>query len=117
MRLDPAAELFALNLQKFSAPRESNDLDNFEDFSGPVKVDTPDMEGPVVSKDEPIRPVTPNNIFRNSAAHPIILYTFMLDKYGADWLTWDPDAIWMIIDRDFKTSIASITKEKLNRLI
>lgn len=114
MRLDPAAQLFALNLQKSSAPRDPDDLDSYEEFSGPVRVDTPDMEGPVSGKDEPVRPVTPANIFRNSAAHPVILYTFMLDKYGPDWLTWDPDAIWLVIERDFKTSIASITKEKLN---
>lgn len=116
MRLDPAAELFALNLQKSSAPKEPSELDNFEEFSGPVRVDTPDMEGPVLGKDEPIRPVTSSNIFRNSAAHPVILYTFMLDKYGPAWLTWDPDAIWLVIEKDFKTSIASITKEKLNAI-
>lgn len=117
MRLDPAAEKFAEGLKKVAAPPDAPDtVDLQEPIPGPVQVDTPDVEGTIVGEAEPKDRVTRQNLFRNSATHPLVLYTFLLDKYGPIWITWRPDSLWIVIERDFKTNLASITKEKINAI-
>jgi len=45
--------------------------------------------------------VTRQNLFRHPDAHPIALDLSLLQKYGVEWLTWEPETLEAHINRDF----------------
>jgi hypothetical protein len=69
-----------------------------------------------MAPEQPSEPVTPANLFRNSETHPLILHSFLLERYGPSWPTWMPDSIWVVIQKDFKTNVATLIKEKISAI-
>lgn len=53
-------------------------------------------------------------IFSTEASTPEQLDEVLIDKYGDEWLTWEPETLWQTIRLDFDTQIARINKEKIN---
>lgn len=50
--------------------------------------------------EEPLPSVTLKNIWRHPNAHPMALTLILLDKYGQDYLEWDPEALRTTLKRD-----------------
>lgn len=45
--------------------------------------------------------VTAENFWRHPDAHPVVLDFQLLKKYGAEWLTWEPETLELQIPKDF----------------
>ena len=62
-------------------------------------------------------PVTRSNLFVHHDTHPVVLDLILLDKYQADWLTWEPETLWKEILEDFKApSINDHVKTKIQAI-
>ena len=44
--------------------------------------------------------LTEQNIWRHADAHPITLMLMLLDRYGQDYVTWDPEVLKLTLERD-----------------
>ncbi len=113
---DTAETTFLDGLKKTSA-LDPEPGDTLEPVPGPIQVDGPDIESAIRAPGEKREPVTISNLFQNAETHPLIFYLILLDKYGPIWATWDPDSVWLAIEKDYNTSIAAVTKEKINALL
>jgi hypothetical protein len=51
--------------------------------------------------------VTAQNIWRHPDAHPVVLDFMLLQKYGVDWMTWEPETLETLIPKDFNTQTLS----------
>lgn len=111
------AETTFLNGLKKTAALEPELGDTLEPLPGPIQVDGPDIESAIRAPGEKREPVTKANLFQNADTHPLIFYLILLDKYGPIWATWIPDSVWLAIEKDYKTTIAAVTKEKINALL
>jgi hypothetical protein len=57
---------------------------------------------------------TPENFLRNTETHPIILDLVLLNKYGVDWLGWEPETLVAKLQEDFHTfTVADVNIEKM----
>lgn len=45
-------------------------------------------------------PVSKSNIWRHPDAHPLVLLSLTLDKYGQDSLEWEPETLRMTLEKD-----------------
>lgn len=45
-------------------------------------------------------PVTFQNIWRHPSAHPLVLDILLLDKYGPEYLQWEPEPLRLTLKRD-----------------
>jgi hypothetical protein len=90
--------------------------DDLEPVQLPLHSDSSDTVGSIKAKASPKDPVTLKNLFRNADVHPTVLDIYLTNRYGPVWITWLSDSLWMIIERDFKTTVATINKEKINAL-
>lgn len=52
----------------------------------------------------------------NHDVHPLILRKLLTRRYADDWLTWDPSALWLQINRDFGVNISELSKTKIQAL-
>lgn len=52
-------------------------------------------------------------IFSDNGADPIALLAILTKQYGAAWLEWEPETIWMEVMDDFHAPISTINKEKI----
>ncbi len=50
--------------------------------------------------DEPLPAVTRKNIWRHPNAHPLALTLILLDRYGKDFLEWEPEALRATLKKD-----------------
>jgi hypothetical protein len=53
-------------------------------------------------------------VFSTEASTPAELDEALIDKYGDEWLKWEPETLWQTIRLDFGGQIARINKEKIN---
>lgn len=44
--------------------------------------------------------VTPKNIWRHPNAHPLALSLILMDRYGSDYVEWEPDALKMTLRKE-----------------
>lgn len=51
--------------------------------------------------------VTSSNLWRHPDAHPIALDMLMLQRYGPEWLKWEPETLQALVPEDFKTEALS----------
>ncbi len=51
--------------------------------------------------------VTRQNIWRHPDAHPVVLDYLLLQKYGTDWMNWEPETIEAQVPKDFNTQTLS----------
>lgn len=50
---------------------------------------------------------TSQNIWRHPDAHPVVLDYLLLQKYGVDWMNWEPETLELRIPQDFSTQTLS----------
>jgi hypothetical protein len=61
--------------------------------------------------------VTLDNIWRHPDAHPLVLDMLLLQKYGPEWLTWEPETLQVGIPDSFKTaSVSDLNLSKVQAL-
>ncbi len=60
--------------------------------------------------------VTAVNIFRHPDAHPYVLSFILLDKYGPEWLIWEPETLELFIDKDFHGGVSHINFAKVQAM-
>lgn len=61
--------------------------------------------------------VTLSNMWRHPDAHPIVLSVALLQKYGSDWLLWEPETLRSIVPGDFGTqSLSDINLTKVQAM-
>jgi len=58
--------------------------------------------------------VTAQNIFRSPDAHPLVLDMLLLQRYGHEWLGWEPEALEVILASDLNSSISDVNFAKIN---
>lgn len=47
--------------------------------------------------------VTRDNIFRHHDAHPFVLDWLLIDRFGGEWFSWEPETLWASIKTTFQT--------------
>jgi len=57
--------------------------------------------------------VTRANLLRHPEAHPIILDLLLLERYGPEWLGWEPETLFLRVPQDFKSAISDLNATKL----
>jgi ribosomal protein L37E len=53
------------------------------------------------------RPFTIRSVFPHHDSHPLLLDMILLEKYGIEWLVWEPETLWQAIAEDFKTTVST----------
>jgi hypothetical protein len=54
------------------------------------------------------------NFFQHPDAHPLVLDLILLQKYGPEWMLWEPETLRWRIPQDFKTSdVSDLNMEKI----
>lgn len=53
------------------------------------------------------KPFTLRSVFAHHDSHPLLMDMLLLEKYGLDWLTWEPETLWDAISEDFKTTVST----------
>lgn len=57
---------------------------------------------------------TPQNMFRDPAAHPLILDLLLLQHFGADWLSWEFETLVSRVQSEFHIqNVASLNLDKM----
>jgi len=54
--------------------------------------------------------------FRRQDAHPLVLDMILLDRFGPEWLTWEPETVWSEIEAEFGVSPGVHARNKINAL-
>lgn len=58
--------------------------------------------------------VTAQNIWRHPDAHPVVLDYLLLQKYGVEWMTWEPETLEAHVPKDFNTpSLSDLNLSKI----
>lgn len=66
----------------------------------------------------PAQPVTSKSIWRHPDAHPLVLTVLLLDRFGEDYVEWEPDALRLTLQRDgLQTSNSVFTKILAARVV
>ena len=58
-------------------------------------------------------PVSARNLLSHHNAHPLALRVFLNRRYGQDWVDWDPDALWVQLERDHGINVSELSKTKV----
>jgi len=61
-------------------------------------------------------PLSVKSAFSRRDIHPILLGVLLLDKYGPQWLGWEPETLWQEIESDFGATPGVHTRNKINAL-
>jgi len=65
-----------------------------------------------MSNVEELRSVTVQGAFTSSQTHPLVLNLLLLDAFGADYLQWEPETLWLEIGRTWG-SVSEASKNKI----
>jgi hypothetical protein len=117
-------ELFAVLRKVGQAEAESAEAPSTLDTDRPdVKV-VQTVEGPGLEP-EPTKfgpdmpegsyaPISNRNLFVHHDTHPVVFDVKLLQQYGEDWMTWEPETLWREIMDDFRVpSISDHAKSKI----
>jgi|PlaIllAssembly_1097288.scaffolds.fasta_scaffold01225_2 hypothetical protein len=58
--------------------------------------------------------VTKRSMFTKRTSHPLILDALLLDAFGADWLSWEPETVWSEIELTFGVTPSMIVQNAIN---
>jgi hypothetical protein len=60
--------------------------------------------------------VTVKNFLQHPDTHPVVLDLVLIKKYGTDWLTWAPETFYVVLPRDFTTTVSDLNITKLQAM-
>jgi hypothetical protein len=72
-----------------------------------------EQDKPITVSEVVKRPVN-RSVFQRQDAHPVVLDMLLLDKFGAEWLTWEPETIWSEIKAEFGVLPSTHVSNKVN---
>lgn len=90
---------------------KKDDLDYDADSDIPATIGYETTEG---DEGQKTAKVTIINLFQQPEAHPVVLDLVLLRKYGAEWMTWEPETLVWRIPQDFRTS--GVSDLNLNKI-
>ena len=61
-------------------------------------------------------PTTLRSVFSNTDAHPLLIDLALIRTFKSDYLQWEPETVWMEIQKTFGTSISEVNKSKIQAL-
>lgn len=65
----------------------------------------------------PPNKVTIKNAFRHPETHPLVLDLLLINKYGEEWLGWEPETIEFRVPQDFSVDrISDLNLSKINAM-
>ncbi len=65
---------------------------------------------------QPTGGVTLSNFFRHPEAHPIVLDLWLSNKFGPEWLDWEPETIEAQVEAMCKCDLSSLNLSKIHAL-
>jgi hypothetical protein len=93
----------------------SVDLSSAEPAAAPAPAAPAASPAPAVEKTAALpQRAKDAGFFAGSFATPVELDRALIEKYGVDWLEWEPETIWTTITADFGTPISDASREKIN---
>lgn len=57
--------------------------------------------------------VSIRNLFKHPEAHAIVLDSVLLDRYGPEWLLWEPETLQVTVQADFGHTLSDLNLSKL----
>jgi hypothetical protein len=89
-------------------------LDDLEDHDGAPLIPPPGakLPAPAVPTPTPARS-RESTFFSTSYATALELDRALIEKYGVEWLDWEPETIWQTIRMDWNTQISRINMDKI----
>ena len=61
-------------------------------------------------------PLTQKHAFTNRATHPLVLNLILIKEFGPEYLGWEPETLWLEIDRSWGTTVSDINKNKIQAI-
>ena len=78
---------------------------------------TPDEDNEVVDvSSEPSTGATSRNLFQHPEVHPVVLDLVLLQKYGPEWMTWEPETLRLRVAHDFGQEIGDMSMHKIHAM-
>ncbi len=83
-----------------------------------VELETVELEVPELSptKTAADSGVTAVNVFRHPDSHPYVLDYILTQKYGAEWLAWEPETLELHLQKDFPGGVSEANFTKVQAL-
>lgn len=69
------------------------------------------MAADEVTREQPI--TAPHRLFEFQAAHPVAISLLLDHTYGDEWVAWDPLALWLEIEHEYRVTISELSRTKL----
>lgn len=60
--------------------------------------------------------VSSRNVFQHPDTHALVLDLILLQKYGPDWMTWEPETLRMRIEHDFNQGVSDLNMHKVQAM-
>lgn len=80
---------------------------------GPAVEPEPAKQAPSIPEDS-YAPISNRNLFVHHDTHPVVFDVKLLQQYGEEWMTWEPETLWREIMDDFRVpSISDHAKSKI----
>lgn len=117
-------------LARLSAARSTQERDSAAEPARGVAEDELDMgdiapteEVETTQEDDGAVPVVKEkaaasiNLFQRPDAHPVVLDVALLQKYGPEWLVWEPEVLAALIPQDFRTTgVSDLAMDKIQAM-
>jgi hypothetical protein len=88
-------------------------LQDMQDEKPVVEEGPEDSPSPVQRRGD-YAPFAAHNFLAHHDTHPLVLDTMLLDRYGADWLDWEPQTIVTELKEDFRQpSISALNWQQI----
>ncbi len=60
--------------------------------------------------------VSSRNVFQHPSSHALVLDLVLLQKYGPEWMTWEPETLRMRIEFDFQQGVSDLNVHKIQAM-
>lgn len=58
------------------------------------------------------------NLFQHPDSHPVVLDILLLQKYGPEWMLWEPETLQVRIPQDFRTQeVSDLNMNKIQAMV
>lgn len=112
LRLRRAAQAAGLSKEGAAIEPSALALEDDETLEQPETLE--EQIGSLRSDETKDKPIRAGNLFQHHEAHPYVLGLVLLQKYGPEWMEWEPEIVVARILHDFQTnSVSDLTMDKI----
>jgi len=108
----PVKELPIGNVEGASIPVVMPPQAQTPKTTAPLPPEVPQAAAPTQTKEAAVQ----ETLFSSSVTTPYQLGQALIEKYGSEWLEWEPETLWQEIRSDWSTSITRINMDKIGAL-